>query len=227
MAGMGHNNPPQDPIEAVTETYADLLGEIPNWTDGEPVADQAGCDSVDKLIKEFRTYKSDLKKAGEERTKPLHVAWKSEVAAVKVYTEDADVMQAALVATVAPFKAKKVAEIEAAKRKAWQAAEDARKEAEAIQAKANAADLDAQREIQVAKQAVIDAEKAAQAQSKETAGGVRTVTKYEIEDMRALVNDIARNDKEAMAAFAEEYVRKNHKHRNIDGVRVWKVKEAY
>ena len=38
---------------------------------------------------------------------------------------------------------------------------------------------------------------------------------------------IAKNDKDAMTAFVEDYVRHNHKTSTITGVRVWQDKEAY
>ena len=157
----------------------------------------------------------------------MHKAWKAEVAAVKVYTDDADLMQSALVALVAPYKAKLVEEKRAAERAAWEAADKARREAEAKVAAANAADIEAQRDAQAAQQAAMDAQKAAQAQSKDKVKGLRTVTRHEITDMRDAVNWIARNDKAAMAEFVTEYVRRNHKTVAIAGVRVWEEKEAF
>ena len=225
-APIGHNSPP-DPIEEVIAEYDAVISEAQNWTDGEPVTDQAGMKAVDAILKEFKTYKSALKDAAKERTDPLHKAWKAEVAAVKVYTDDADRIQSALVATVAPFKAKLVAEEEEAQRKAWEETNRLRREAEAAAAKANAADVEAQREVASAKQAAIDAEKAAQAQAKGGTKGMRTVTHYEIEDHKAALHDIAVNDRDAVTAFIDEYVRRNHKARAIKGVRVWTTKEAF
>lgn len=227
MDGMiGHNNPP-DPIETVIAEFDDVITEAQNWADGEPVTDEASMKAVDEIIKGFKSYRSALTKAGKERTDPLHKLWKAEVAAVKVYTDDADMMQSALVALVAPYKAKLAEEKKAAERAAWEAADKARREAEAKAAAANAADIEAQREAMAAKQAAMEAQKAAQAQSKDKVKGLRTVTRHEITDMRDAVNWIARNDKEAMADFVTEYVRRNHKTVAIAGVRVWEEKEAF
>lgn len=225
-AQVGHNNPP-DPIEMVIAEYDAVISEAQNWTDGEPVADEAAMNSVDALIKEFKTYRSALAKAGKERTDPLHKAWKAEVAAVKVYTDDADLIQKSLVAVVAPFKAKLAAEKEAERRAAWEAAEKARIEAEAAERAANAASIDEQRAAQEAKQAALDAQKAAQKASKDTVKGMRTVTKHEIVSMRDLVNWIAANDKAAMAEFAREYARKHHADIPDNAVRTWTEKEAF
>ena len=231
---IGHNNPPgpveeviADPIEAVIAEFDGVISEAQNWADGEPVKTEAAMLSVDEIIKGFKKYRTALNKAGKERTEPFHRAWKAQVAAVKVYADDADLMQSALVALVAPFKAKLAEEKKAAERAAWQAAEDARKDAEAKAAAANAADIEAQREAQAAKQAAMDAQRSAQVQSKDKIKGMRTVTHHEITDMRAAVNWIAANDKKAMADFATEYARRNHKQSQIAGVRVWAEKEAF
>jgi hypothetical protein len=226
IATQGHNNPPS-PIDEVIAEYDGVITEAQNWADGEPVTDEAGMKAVDTVLKEFKTYKSALTKAGKEQTGPFHKRWKDEVAAVKVYTDDADLMQKALVAVVAPFKERLAAEKREAERKAWEETERLRKEAEAKAAAANAADIEAQREVEAAKQAAIDAEKAAKKTAKDKPKGMRTVTHYEVTDMRALVNFIAKNDKEAMAKFAEEYARQNHKSVDMDGVKVWQTKEAY
>ena len=48
-----------------------------------------------------------------------------------------------------------------------------------------------------------------------------------VEDHRAALHDIAANDRNAVTAFIEDYVRRNFKARPIKGVRVWQEKEAY
>lgn len=226
IAGIGHNGGP-DPIEAVIAQWDDVITEAQNWTDGEPVTDEAGMKAVDELIKGFKTYRADLAKAGKERTEPLHKAWKAEVAAVKVYTDDADRIQAALVATVAPFKAKLVAQKEAERRAAWEAAQAAEREAEAKARAADASNLEAQREAAAAQQAAMDAKKAASAAQKDTVKGMRTVTHHEVCDMRQLVNWIATNDKDAMADFARAYAAKHNSNIPDAIVRTWQTREAF
>jgi len=183
--------------------------------------------AVDELIKRFKTYRADLTKAAKERTDPLHQAWKSEVAAVRVYTDDADLLQRTLVAAVAPFKAKLAAEKEAARKAAWQAAQDAEREANAKAAAADTANIEAQREAAQAQAAAMEARKTASAAQKDTVKGMRTVHYHDIADMRALVNWIATNDKPAMAAFAEAYAARNHKDIPDAVVRSWTAKEAF
>ena len=228
IAPSGHNKPPaDDPIELVTAEYAATLDEAQNWTDGEPVTDEAGMNAVDAILKVFKKYRSALTKAAKVRTDPLHKTWKAEVAAVKVYTDDADLIQKSLVEIVAPFKAKLAEEKKAAERAAWELAEKARREAAEKEAAAQAGDLESQREAQEAKQAVIDAETLAKKASKDKTTGMRTVHHHEIEDMRALVNWIATNDKAAMGAFATEYARQNHRESALGGVKTWTTKEAF
>jgi hypothetical protein len=225
-AVIGGNSPP-DPIEVVTAQYDDIISEAQNWSDGESVTDEAQMNAVDELIKGFKTYRADLTKAAKERTDPLHKAWKAEVAAVKVYTDDADLLQGTLVAAVAPFKAKLAAEKETARKAAWQAAQDAEREANAKAAAADTANIEAQREAAQAQSAAMEARKAASAAQKDTVKGMRTVHYHDIADMRALVNWIATNDKPAMAAFAEAYAARNHMDIPDAVVRSWATKEAF
>lgn len=224
---IGANNPP-DPIEQVLAAYDGTIAEATNWTDGEPVTDESGMNAVDAVLKEFKTYRSELAKAGKERTDPLHKAWKAEVAAVKVYTDDADLMQKALVATVAPFKAKLAAETQEAERKAWEETSRLRREAEEAERNANAADLDAQRELQAAKEAALEAEKAAKATAKEKPKGMRKVTRYAIDDHKELLHWIAVNRRDDVTEFIEEFARRNHKATgSVNGLRVWEDREAF
>ena len=226
-AGLGHNNPP-DPLETVVSQYDDIISEATNWTDGEPVTTEAQMLSVDALIKGFKTYRADLAKAGKERTEPLHRAWKAEVAAVKVYTDDADRIQAALVASVGPFKAALAAEKEAARRAAWQAAQDAERAAEELARAADVSNLDAQREADAARNAALNAKKAASAAQKDTVKGLRDVTHYEVTDFSDLLRWMNKHARPELEAAAAEYVRKNHKDgTSRPGVRVWKTKESF
>jgi len=226
LSPIGHNRPPS-PIEATIAQFDGVICEAQNWADGEPVTDEAGMKAVDNVLKQFKTYKSALAAAAKEQTDPLHKAWKAEVAAVKVYTDDADMMQTALVAVVAPFKAKLAAEKADADRKAqaeaWEATRKAREAAAAV----NTADIEQQRAAAAAMAEAEAKQRAANAAAKDTVKGMRTVTHYELQDDRAALHWIAANDKPAMADFIAEYVRRNHKAKTIAGVRVWETKEAF
>lgn len=223
---IGHNNPP-DPIDEALAPYADEIGEAEAWLDGEPVENEDQMNAVDALIKAMRSAKSDLGKAKKSATAPLHDAWKAEIARWKPTEEDIDRRLKGLAAAVDPFKRKLAAEKEAAKRAAYEEAQRKEREAREAAEKANASDYAAQVEADKLAQDALDAKKAASAANKDTVKGMRTVTKYDIEDHRAALHWIAQNDRDAVTAFIEEYVRRNHKQKQIAGVKVWTEKEAY
>lgn len=221
-----HNNPP-DPIDEALAPYMDAIEEAENWLDGNPVEDEAAMKAVDVLIADIRKAKSNLGKAKKSSTAPLHDAWKAEIARWKPTEEDIERRLKGLAAVVDPFKRKLAAEKEAAKRAAYEEAQRKEREAREAAAKANAADYEAQLEADRKAQEAIDAKKAASAANKDTVKGLRTVTKYEVTDHRAALHWIAQNDRDAITAFIDEYVRRNHKAAAIDGVKIWTEKEAF
>lgn len=225
IAEIGDNNPP-DPIDECIAPYADIIAEAENWADGEPVDNEDQMKEVDALVKELRSCGTDLGKAQKSATAPFHDKWKAEIARWKPTVDDVDRLKKALVATCAPFKAKLVAEKEAAKRAAYEEAERKRKEAETAAAQINEADIEAQREAARLAQEAQDATTAAMKASKDTVKGMRSFRRPEIKGMGKVVNWIARHDKDAMATFATEYVRKNFE-RGIDGVEIITGKEAF
>ena len=131
-------------------------------------------------------------------------------------------------ALVDDFKRKLAAEKEAARKEAERLAwEETRKAQEAARL-ADASDIEATRAAAAQMEAAEAAQKAAQAAAKDTVKGLRTVTRYEITDHRALLNFIAKNAREDVTAFIEEWARKNHKEfAGADGLRVWQEKEAF
>lgn len=226
MDGMGHNNPP-DPIDEALAPYGDAISEAENWLDGSPVETEDQMKAVDAIIKEIRSAKSDLAKAKKSATAPLHDIWKAELARWKPTEDDIDRRLKGLVAVVDPFKRKLAEEKEAAKRAAYEEARRKEREAEEAARKANASDYEAATEAARLQAEAIEAKKAASAANKDTVKGLRTVTRYAIEDHRAALHWIAGNDRDAITAFIDEYVRRNHKSAQIDGVKVWQEKESF
>jgi len=225
--GIGHNGAP-DPIDTITASYEAEREEAANWLDGSPVESEAQMNAVDALRKAMRQWRLDLEKGQKDATAPLRAVYQAELDRWKPTIEDAKRIEGCLVATVDAFKRKLAEEKRAAEKAAWEAAEKARREAEAKAQAAAATDLEAQREAEAARQAAIDAEKAAQAARKDQVKGMRTVTKYEITDHRALLHWIAANRRDDITAFIEAWAQKHHKaHENADGLRVWTEKEAY
>ena len=152
---LGHNNPP-DPIDTATAPYADAIEEAANWLDGAVVETEGQMQAVDALLAQIKAWRKDLDAAKKYATAPLHDAWKRELARWKPTEDDQQRIEKGLVAAVDGYKRRLAAEKEAARReaerKAWQAAEEARRAAEA----ANVSDLAAQREA-AAKQAEFEA----------------------------------------------------------------------
>ena len=225
-AVIGSNAPP-DPLDEICAAYEGPRSEAENWLDGTPVENEAQMNAVDILRKTAREWRLALEAAQKSATAPLYDAYKAEGARWKPTIEDAQRIEKGLVALVDGFKRKLAAEKAEAARKAeaeaWEKGRAAREAAVA----ANAADLEAQRAAAEAMREAEEAQKRAAAASKDTVKGLRTVTRYEITDHRDALHWIARTDRDAITAFVEDYVRRNHKAAQIAGVRVWTEKEAF
>jgi hypothetical protein len=225
-AAIGHNNAP-DPIDEALAPYADAIAEAENWLDGTPVETEEQMKAVDALIKDIRSAKSDLGKAKKSATAPLHDIWKAEIARWKPTEDDVERRLKGLAGAVDPFKRKMAEEKEAAKRKAYAEARAAEQAAQEAAAKVDTTDYDAATEAARLQSEAVDAKKAAAAANKDTVKGLRTVTRYEVKDHRALLHWIAKNDPDAITAFVDEWARRNHKGPVADGLDVWTEKEAY
>lgn len=225
---IGHNNPP-DPIDQITEPFEVSRTEAESWLDGTPVENEGQMKAVDELRKAAREWRLALEAGQKSEAAPLHDAWKAALARWKPTIEDAQRIEKGLVALVDTFKRKLSEEKAEAERIARAAADKARREAEEAARKADAADLEAQREAAAKMEAARAAQAEAVAASKDTVKGLRTVTKYEITDHKALLHWIAQNDREAVTAFIDDYAQKNYKRgaRCAPGIRVWDEKEAF
>lgn len=227
LAPIGHNCPP-DPIDEATAPYQSAIEEAANWLDGTAVENEGQMKAVDAIAKQIRAARSDLEKAKKSATAPLHDAWKAELARWKPTEDDLDRIQRGLASLVDGFKRKLAAEKAEAKRKADAEAWAARRAAEDAARAANAADLEAQRAAAEAQREAEEAQRRAAAASKDKVTGLRTVTRYEITDPRDLLNWLARNRKDDVLAFIEEWARRNHKpDPGAAGLRVWTEQEAF
>lgn len=222
-----HNNPP-DPIDEALAPFGDTISEAENWLDGKPVETEGQMQAVDVLIKGVKAAKKAVEGAEESAAKPIYDAWKAEKAKFAPTLTDLDRIVKGLVAAVDSFKRKLAAEKEARERKAREEAQAAMRAAQEAARAANASDIEAQREAsRLQMEAEIAQAEAAKA-SKDTVKGMRTVTRYEVTDHRALLHWIAKNDREAVTAFIDEWARRNHKERQgADGLRVWQEKQAF
>lgn len=226
-AMIGGNNPP-DPIDEICAQFEAAREEAANWLDGNPVENEAQMKAVDGLRKQAREWRMALEAGQKSATAPLYDAYKAEGARWKPTIEDAQRVEKGLVALVDGFKRKLAEEKAEAERAARAEAARKMREAEEAARKANAADLEAQRAAAEAQREAEEAQRRAAAASKDKVTGLRTVTRYEITDHRALLNWIAVNRRDDVTAFIEEWARKNHREFDAaNGLRVWSEKAAF
>lgn len=227
MLDRHHNNPP-DPIDEALAPFGDFITEAEGWLDGTPVETEGQMKAVDALTKQIKAAKKAVEAAEESEAKPFYDQWKAAKARFKPTCDDLDRIVKGLVAAVDVFKRKLAAEKAEAERKARAEAEKAMREAAEAARAASASDIEAQREAASKQAEAEEAQRRASAASKDTVKGMRQVTRYEVTDHRALLNWIARNDREAVTAFIEEWARRNHRdNQGADGLRVWQEKEAF
>ncbi len=226
IAAIGHNNPP-DPIDLALEPFDAVLIEAANWTDGSTVENDDQLGATDALLKELKAARKAVDQARDEYTKPLHEAWKSEVARWKPTQDDLDRQVKCLIAAQAPYKAKLAAEKEAARIAAEREAAEKAEAARQAHLAANAASIEEQRRADDLLKEAEQAQKAAARAAKDTVKGMRTVQVYAIDSHRDALRWIVENDRQSVTDFIEEYVRLNFKSRTISGVTVTTTKEAF
>ncbi|MBC7282603.1 hypothetical protein [Hoeflea sp.] len=226
-ATIGDNHPP-DPIDDALAPFGDALLESENWLDGSPVENEGQMKAVDALIKAMKAARKAVSEAEESETKPLYDAWKQAKARYAPTLTDLDRIVKGLVSIVDGFKRKLAAEKAEAARKAQEEMWRKAREAEEASRKANAGDLEAQRNAAALQEAFDAAEEAAREAANDTVKGMRKATRYEVTDHRALLHWIAKNARDDVTAFIDEWARKNHKaHPDADGLRVWTEKESF
>lgn len=227
IAAKGHNMPP-DPIDEALAPFGDAISEAENWLDGSPVETEGQMKAVDALIKNVKAAKKAVEGAEESAAKPIYDAWKAEKAKFAPTLTDLDRIVKGLVSIVDVFKRKLAAEKAEAERKARAEAEAKMRAAQEAARAADAGNIESQRAAALAQAEAEEAARTAAIASKDTVKGLRTVTRFEITDHKALLNYIARHVREDLTAFIEEWARKHHKEfPNADGLRVWNEKEAF
>lgn len=225
-AHIGHNNPP-DPIDEALALWGDTIAEAEGWLDGTAVTTEAQMKAVDVLIREVKAAKKRVGEAEESEAKPLYDQWKAVKARYKPTTDDLDRIVKGLVGIVDAFKRALAAKKAEAERKARAEAEAAMRAAQEAHGAAEATNIEAQRAAAAAIEEAEAAKRRAAAAAKDTVKGMRTVTRHEVEDYRAALNWIVKQDREAVVAFVDDYARRFHKAAAIEGVRVWTEKEAF
>ncbi len=225
-AVIGGNTPP-DPIDQITAPFDADREEAANWLDGAVVENEGQMKAVDALRGSMRKWRLALEAGQKSATAPLYDSYKGELARWSPTIDDAKIIEKGLVAAVDSFKRKLADQKAADERQARADAAAAMRAAEVAARAANATDLDAQRAAAEAQQLAADAQRRAAAAAKDTVKGMRTVWRYEITDHKALLNYVAKNDRDAITAFIEGYAAAHHKQQAMDGVRSWSESEAF
>ena len=197
MAPIGHNNPP-DPIDEALAPFGDVISEAENWLDGSLVENEEQMKAADALIKGVKAARKAVDDARDLVTKPLHDAWKGEIARWKPTQDDLDRIVKALVAMVDGFKRKLAAEKAEKERLAREAGAEALRlvEEAAAAARENPADLEAQRAADEAARQVEEARRAASMAAKDTVKGMRTYDVTTVLDGTAYARWLWANDRE-------------------------------
>lgn len=223
---IGHNQAP-DPIDDALAPFGATLEEVANWLDGALVENDGQLKATDELLKDLKAARKAVDTARDDVTKPLHDMWKAEIARWKPTQDDLDRQVKCLVAAQSPYKVKLAAEKEAARAAAQAKADAIAEEARQAHLAANAASIDEQRAADDLLRQTEQARKVAARAGKDTVAGMRSVQVYEIQSHKQALTWIAQNDREALSAFIEDYVRRNFKTGPIDGVKVDTQKVAY
>ena len=219
-AEIGHNSNAMTPFETFTVHITDLMETAQGFLDGEPVTTQALADDIGKLLDECRTASKDADKARATEKKPhddaakaVQEKWKPLIAKCELA---ADVAKKALAPFLAAEQAKREAEATEARRIADEAAAAARK---AMQEAAEA-DLAKRAEAEALLAEAEKADKAANKAGKERAsvgGGARAVTlrtvwSAEIVDRRTALNAYLKTNPDAFVDVIQSLA--NHEARH-------------
>ena len=208
---IGHNNPPAK-LE-LREKKQGLLPEIENWLDGQRVENEDQMAAVDDLTLTVKTLTKEFDAEKEVEYRPHKAACDAVVAEYKPDLKDLDDWVKGLNAINGAFKiqlaAAKKAEADEARREAQEAA----RLAQIAQEQADYGNLDERRHADEQAAAAREIERNAQALAKEKPKGLRTTKRTRVTNYKALINHIARSDKDAVAAFcdiwAANYYREN------------------
>ena len=229
---MGHNNPPEhlERSAAILAPFSAYLDEAENWLDGIPVESEEQLEAVDALLLNVKAAEKAVVQARDAATKPLHEAWKAEIAQWKAAVDDLERLKKGLARIANDFKIRLADQREAEARRIRADAEKRVQAAKDLAKKADPGDIHAVRVAEAARKEAEETMRAVRIIEKTRPKGIRTVRKwayFNAEGRRLALHWIARHDRDAMAEFIDSYVARNFRERAIDGVNVWEEREAY
>lgn len=220
-AGLGHNNPPATPFEALKAHVDDLEMEASNFLDGEPIETETQAEAINKIREDARKARQAAEEQRKAEKKPHDDAAAAVQAKWKPFTDDKK-GRCALIENVckqalAPYLIKKD---EAQRAAAQAAAQEAQRQAEAAAqaaAQARPDDLAGQTTVRVLQENAADALKAAQKADKarplvggaSRAAGLRTVWTPALTDPAAALAHYRKAQPEALKAWLLEQAQKD------------------
>jgi hypothetical protein len=228
---MGHNKPPVElEQQDLLVPFAAYIEEAEHWLDGVPVINEEQLEAVDTLLLHVKAAEKLVARARDAATKPLHDAWKAEVARWKAPLDDLERQRRGLAHIASEFKVRLADEREVEARRLRLDAERSMRSAQELAKRADPGDIHS---VRIAKNARSEAEEALRASrqiEKARPKGIRTVRKWAFLDgdgRRRALHWIAQNDRDAVTEFIETYVARNFRQKPIEGVNVWEEREAY
>lgn len=228
---MGHNKPPVElDQQDLLAPFVAYLEEAEHWLDGVPVKNEEQLEAVDTLLLHVKAAEKVVARARDAATKPLHDAWKAEVARWKAPVDDLERQRRGLAHVASEFKVWLADEREVEARRLRLDAERSMRSALELAKQADPGDIHSMRIALHARAEAEEALRTSRQVEKARPKGIRTVRKWAFLDgdgRRKALHWIAQNDRDAVTEFIDTYVARNFRQHPIDGVSVWDEREAY
>lgn len=229
---MGHNKPPACllPLSDLLAPFAAYLEEADHWLDGVPVETEAQLEAVDVLLLNVKAAEKALLEARDGATRPLHEAWKAEVARWKEPLDEVERLKRGLARISNDFKVRLAEQREQEAQRLRRDAERMMRSAQDLAQTVDPGNIHSVRVADQARRAAEEAQRSAKFAEKTRVKGIRTVQKWafiDAEGRRQALHWIARNDRDALTEFIDAYVTRNFRNKPIDGVKTWHERQVY
>lgn len=239
-AVIGHNNPPT-PFDEVKEKISGLYEEAKNWLDGDPIANQAQADEVQKLLRLIQSAEKEADEARKLEAKPYDDAKAEIQSRYNMLIGNTKAVKGLTVLAIDACKKALAPWLMRVEEENRRKAEEARREAEAKAAEARAAMQarqtleDAERAEELAR-AAKEAEAAARRASNEKASAkgagravsLRTYYVAELVDENAFAKWVWQNQRNELSSFLSSLAQRlvDGKFRDLPGVEVREDRRA-
>lgn len=232
-APMGHNNPPADPLDAITIHVDGLFETAQGFLNGDPIASEEEAADVAKLIADARQIKTDAEAMRKAEAKPFDDGKAAVQARWTPITDEKKGRCALIIQTALKVQTAWLAKVEAKKTEAARllrvAAEEAQAKAIELQRAADATNLDARAAADAAIDEAAKANRLAnraendKAHAKGGEGraiGLVSVWSAEITDRRAALNHYVQRNPDDFVSLLQSLADHEARHgpRNAPGV---------